>query len=374
MDSDFLTALIALTALNSAIAGVVLLRTKAPIDMGKVRDAVGFVLLANLLQMLWLTRSRLHFFGVMNIAWQDLTVVMPLAGAVVVGARLRGRAVTTPALPIGLYAQLIEPFDVRLEQTTVPVAADRAGNSPLRIAVLADIQSTAIEDHQRDAVARLMALAPDIVLIPGDLYQGPRDAFPEHVQGFRELLISVDVPGGVWVVPGNADTSDLLVATLEGTPARLLRDEQVTVTVRDRRATIFGLDEIPHERYQVWRDTPQALSDYVNAPGDDIRILMAHRPRIVSELPQGSRCDLVVAGHTHGGQVALPWIGPPIVLSPLPRHVAAGGLHELGGNRLYVSRGLGLERHQAPRIRLGAPPEVTLLTLSDREAASDDGS
>jgi uncharacterized protein len=70
-----------------------------------------------------------------------------------------------------------------------------------------------------------------------------------------------------------------------------------------------------------------------------------------------------VAGHTHGGQVQLPIVGPPSIASRVPREVGAGGLHELDGRRIYVSRGVGVERGQAPLLRFGAVPEVSLITL-----------
>ena len=79
-------------------------------------------------------------------------------------------------------------------------------------------------------------------------------------------------------------------------------------------------------------------------------------------LPQ-SRIDLVVSGHTHGGQIVVPFFGPIMTLSHVPRSVAAGGLHQIDGNYIYVSRGVGCERMQAPRIRFLCPPEISLLTL-----------
>ncbi len=72
----------------------------------------------------------------------------------------------------------------------------------------------------------------------------------------------------------------------------------------------------------------------------------------------------MVAGHTHGGQVQLPIVGPLTIASRVPRSVGAGGLHDLRGRTIYVSRGVGVERGQAPRLRLGAPPEVAIVTLS----------
>ena len=82
------------------------------------------------------------------------------------------------------------------------------------------------------------------------------------------------------------------------------------------------------------------------------------------DLPADTRVDLVVAGHTHGGQLRLPGLGPLVTASNVPRRVGGGGLHRLGGSRrVYVSRGVGMERGQAPRMRFLCPPEVSLLTL-----------
>lgn len=87
------------------------------------------------------------------------------------------------------------------------------------------------------------------------------------------------------------------------------------------------------------------------------------RPDAIYDLKPSSRIDLVVAGHTHGGQVVVPGFGPLITLSHVPRHIAAGGLHEMDGNRIYVSRGAGSEQGQAPRLRLFCPPEVSILEV-----------
>jgi predicted MPP superfamily phosphohydrolase len=71
----------------------------------------------------------------------------------------------------------------------------------------------------------------------------------------------------------------------------------------------------------------------------------------------------MLSGHTHGGQVALPWIGPIFTNSPLPNRIGAGGLHERAGTRLYVSRGVGMEAGFAPPIRFLCRPEISLLIL-----------
>ena len=139
---------------------------------------------------------------------------------------------------------------------------------------------------------------------------------------------------------------------------RLLQNESVELVHEDRRITLAGVVRDPKD------PAGNALVERLAAPGgDDLRVLLAHKPDWALRLPEGGRIDLVVAGHTHGGQVRLPFVGPLITLTRVPREMAGGGLFTLCGSPLYVSRGVGCERGDAPRVRFNCPPEVTLLTL-----------
>jgi predicted MPP superfamily phosphohydrolase len=89
---------------------------------------------------------------------------------------------------------------------------------------------------------------------------------------------------------------------------------------------------------------------------------MSHYPDTILHTSD-SKLDLILAGHTHGGQVCLPFIGPIITLSNVPRNIAAGGLHLYNGIKIIVSRGLGMEGHVAPRIRILDKPHLLLLEL-----------
>jgi hypothetical protein len=72
---------------------------------------------------------------------------------------------------------------------------------------------------------------------------------------------------------------------------------------------------------------------------------------------------LLIAGHTHGGQIQVPGIGPLATASAVPRLIAAGGLSTHKGQRIYVSRGVGMERKWAPPLRLNCRPELAVLDL-----------
>ena len=125
-----------------------------------------------------------------------------------------------------------------------------------------------------------------------------------------------------------------------------------------------GITRLDMLEYISHGDPPAraAVERLAGRPADELRILVSHRPDAAFDLDPGD-VDLVVSGHTHGGQVALPLIGPPIKLSNVSREVAAGGLHDIDGVPVYLSTGVGLERATAPQVRFGARPSIGLLTL-----------
>lgn len=175
----------------------------------------------------------------------------------------------------------------------------------------------------------------------------------------RRLLGKLRAPGGVFAVQGDSESVAKARRVFAGTRVRLLIDEQASTRVRDRAISIVGL------RLRYWQASARGLAErFEDRLGTrDVRLLLTHRPDAMKWLARDTRIDLVVSGHTHGGQLQLPLVGPLTTASDLPRDVAAGGLHSLGGRRIYISRGIGVERGQAPRLRLGAPPEVSILTL-----------
>jgi len=261
--------------------------------------------------------------------------------------------------PLGWYMSHIEPNWLRVDALDVPVVSDRAGDGTVRVAVLADLQTASVGDHERGAVRAINDGEPDLIVIPGDLYQPPPDRLEQELPGVRELLGELEAPHGVYFVQGDHEGMELARRLLDGTGITLLDDEVVEIPVRDRTVLLGGTSI----------DYASPSADEVRArlqaePADGaITVLLSHRPDTVLSLPPDSRVDLTVAGHTHGGQVVLPGFGPPITLTGVPRDAARGGLHRVDGNPLYVSPGVGVERGQSPQLRLFNRPAVTLLEL-----------
>ena len=306
-------------------------------------------------------------FGVLHVLWLDLVVAIPLAALLLLaltrrraGPILRAGAVAALCLaPVGAYASFVEPERLALERAELELDPRRIGERPLRIGVIADIQCEEVGGHEREAVDRLMAERPDLILLAGDYHQGGGDKLEEQLPALRSLLRRLEAPGGVFAVQGDVESVAEARRVMAGTGVRVLVNDVERVRVRDRRVSIAGIG------LAYWRREASAtLAGLERRSGHgDIRIALAHRPDVVRRLQPDSRVDLTVAGHTHGGQVQLPLIGPLTISSRVPRRVGAGGLHELDGRWIYVSRGVGAERGQAPRLRLGAVPEVSLLTL-----------
>lgn len=355
------TALLWLSAGLDAVALLALLRRR--------RSGPLLVAVALALKVAAVAAVGMASFGLVHIVYLGLVVTLPLTGLGLLLGRGSGRrvglvlgalALLLPA-PVGVYATFVEPHRLRVERAVVPVHEERAGDRDLRIAVLADVQTDDVGDYEWRAVARANALRPDIVLVPGDLFQMSAARQRRELPELRALVRELRAPGGVFVVEGDSDDPAELRPVVRGSGAHLLVNRVMTTRVAGREVTIGGIE-------LDWRSPGAArvYEELESRPGrSDLRLLLAHRPDAVFPLPRDARTDLVVAGHTHGGQVRIPLVGPPVTMSGVPREVAAGGLHTMpGGRRIYVSRGVGLERGgHAPRLRVLCPPELSLLTL-----------
>lgn len=370
----FLLVLWASTAIDLAVALVAVLgvppwRRGTRVGLARVAGAVVVTAVAVLAKLAVLLGAGLDpGFGVIHLVFLDLVVVLPLVGVAVLVLRrgaLRTRPVAGLALlallaaPVGAYASFVEPFALRVERASVPVAPERGGTAPIRVGVLADIQTADVGRYERRAIDRLMQQRPDVIVIPGDLHQDEPAAFDREERELRALLARLHAPGGVYMVEGDVDELGELRRVTRGTTVQVLANRIARTRVRDRNVTIGGL-RLSWETAGARRVT-RALA---RRPGDDLRLLVSHRPDAADDPPAGPRIDLAIAGHTHGGQIQVPGFGPPLIASDVPRAVGAGGLHRMpGGPLLYVSRGVGVERGQAPRMRFGAPPEVSVLEV-----------
>ena len=243
----------------------------------------------------------------------------------------------------------------RVTENVVPGAP--AFMSGLRALFVADahVVPRTTDAELEDLVNRMAALSPDILLLGGDYADRAEDC-----ARFFRALSTLRPPLGSFGVLGNNDREawpevEALRDVMADAGCRLLVNASAKVPLRGGRLWIGGLDE-----YQRGAPDPRRL--YPRAAGPmRYRVLLSHYPRPVDPMP-----DLMLSGHTHGGQFNLLGLTPfSIGFERLLRSDLASsdiaGLHARGGGQVLVSKGIGASRIQ---LRVGVAPEINLVTFS----------
>ena len=280
------------------------------------------------------------------------------ASALVRAAALGVVGLATLAVYVRAYR--IEPRMLRVRHHQLERATPGSvGPSDLRILHLTDIQTPVIGDHERRALEAGLAARPDLIVLTGDYVQNELGRPTEERAAFdlRALMSRVGFRAPMGVFATNGDAGPPCRDVFAGTAVRCLVDESAKVALPGGGTlSITGLS-----RTRGRERRPESLGELLRAaPRADVRIVISHAPDFVDALPEP--VDLVLAGHTHGGQVVLPIFGPPHTASRLPR-LYAGGLHDFAGTPLHVSRGVGMERGFAPPLRFLCPPEICVLDV-----------
>lgn len=261
-------------------------------------------------------------------------------------------------------AALVEPRRLGLSRLTIRNDRLPPGAPPIRILHIGDIHLERLSIRE----ARLLELAdeakPDLILMTGDYVNLSYNLDPETHAQVRRLLGQLHARYGVFAVLGTppVDLPTVMPGLFAGLPARLLCDEAVVVTLsRGRQLTLLGLDC----HHDIARDA--ATLDRVLAGAADAgpRVLLYHSPELMPAATQRG-IDLYLCGHTHGGQVRLPIVGPLFTASQLGRRFVMGHYQE-GRTHLYVTRGVGFEGLAAPRVRLFCPPEVMVVEVGGEQ-------
>jgi predicted MPP superfamily phosphohydrolase len=175
----------------------------------------------------------------------------------------------------------------------------------------------------------------------------------------RQVLSEVDAPLGVFAVSGSppVDSDEALQFIFEGTRVRWLKDELVTFSHGPNEIALLGISCT----HKPFLDAPrlEALRR-----GEDTRftVLLYHSPDLAPEAASLG-IDLQLSGHTHGGQVRLPFFGALYPSSLYGKQLEVGR-RQIGAMTLYVTRGLGLEGKGAPRVRFLSPPELVVWEIS----------
>jgi len=262
----------------------------------------------------------------------------------------------------GAYGILIAPQRLRVESYRFPIQDLPAAFEGLRIAHMSDLHygPFVARPYLEYAVQVVSELDPDFVFLTGDYSHKSADAIEPGIRLLQKLRSRL----GAVAVLGNHDYwegADVTVAALERIGIPVLTNARRYLTpaglVADHTAgpslCIAGVDDL-------WDGHPSVAQALDGVPAGIPRIVLSHNPDVAEDVPAGMRVDLMCAGHTHGGQVRIPFLGTPVVPSRYGQKYA-GGMCQGPRCPVLVSRGIGVA--MLP-VRFGVPPEVGVIELT----------
>lgn len=258
------------------------------------------------------------------------------------------------------YATRIEPARLAVTDHSVESPNLSQAFQGIKIAQFSDTHlGDGYSNRQlRQLVQRLNGEKPDIVVFTGDLFDSVWDS-PASIKEVPDILAEIEAPLGKFAVYGNHDRggggSRVYQEYMKKAEFRVLVNDTANITLGSGETmTIAGLDD-----YLLGR--PDAKGTLSSLSENRFNMLLVHEPDVADRLLEYP-VDLILSGHSHGGQVNLPVLGALIRTSLADKYI--NGMYGLSGSergtRLYVNRGIGTTRF---KIRLGTPPEISIFTL-----------
>ena len=275
------------------------------------------------------------------------------------GGALGGTAAAGLTLFEAYAARYVNPYRPVLERVSVPIPAAHPGLAGLRIGFVTDthVGPFITPDDLKRATDLIAAEKPDLILLGGD-YVSESARYTAGAVDVIRLLVEA-APLGGYAVLGNHDLSVSSTRVREALLAAgipVLRNDATSIAVGGEELWIAGIDE-------TLLGNPRPAETFAQVPSGAAALALWHEPQFAEEAAERG-AFLQLSGHTHGGQIRVPGVGPIGLPVHGKRYVT--GLEHVGKMAIYTARGVGVYR---PPLRFNCPPEVTLVTLT----APDDG-
>ena len=277
--------------------------------------------------------------------------------------RASAAVAATGALAMAADAVIVEPNRPQLVRVEVPLARWPSAWDGFKIVQLSDFHYDEFFSvvALRSAIDVVNGLQPDLVVLTGDFVTVPIVA--DYIHGAERgekdaepcarLLGHLRARFGVMAILGNHDVASnrhLVTESLQSHGIPVLRNRSIAIEWGGLRLWLSGVDD-------VMQGEPDVDRTLRTVPRNEPVVLLVHEPDFADQVALHS-VDLQLSGHSHGGQIRFPLIGPPY-LPDLARKYPRG-LYRIGPLTLYTNVGLGTIRLP---IRFNCPPEITLLTL-----------
>ena len=250
------------------------------------------------------------------------------------------------------YARLIAPHNYEVTETDILIRDLPERFEGFRITQLTDVHHSRILGL--DEVQRVVELTrrtkPDLIVLTGDY----TTTYRRYIEPCAEVLGGLSAPEGVWAVLGNHDhytDPELTTRALVRHHIAVLNNANTSIRRGPDAIQLAGIDD------WSWNGTDWTRAFYgLNRKLPSV--LLSHQP-IVLDFEEAQTAALILSGHTHGGQIKLPFIGVPARFATMDLKYASG-LFSRGQTQLYVSRGTGVI---GLPVRFGARPEIAVLRL-----------
>ena len=247
------------------------------------------------------------------------------------------------------WGYFVEPY--RLEVTHIPIYTDKLKNASLRIVQISDLHCDRKERLEPKLPEIVNELNPDLIVFTGDAVNTPRS-----LPLFRETLSQMHAPLGQYGVNGNHDMkvcpeTDLFIDSG-------FKELKLDTVLLEKEGESIGLCGVDYLNGKISFKAIKQLKE------DQFNVLLYHTPDLIDYL-DNTPIDLYLCGHTHGGQIALPFYGAIITQSSHGKRYEAG-LYQVGHITFYINRGIGMTGGPLPRIRFLATPEVTVFDIQPK--------
>lgn len=308
--------------------------------------------------LLWLLPRFRISFGPANPPALALAIPRAVIGLLPPVISLPLQVLGTALVIYGFY---IEPQRLTVTHQTLKSDKLKPG-APLRVLHLGDLHMERLTRRDQRLIALCHSLKPDLILFSGDFINLSYLHDPQAQADCRKVFKQLSAPLGVYVVTGSpaVDLDEIVPPLLDDLPLHWLRDEKVTLEKGGQVIEVVGM-ACTHKPFIDGPRLAKILK--VQAGSEPVRlprftILLYHTPDLAPDAAELG-IDLQFSGHTHGGQVRLPFYGA-IFTASLYGKALEVGRRQVDKLTLYVTRGLGMEGAGAPRVRFLCPPEMIL--------------
>ena len=271
-------------------------------------------------------------------------------------------AVTIMAISSFLYYEVYISYN-KLTQTNYTIKNEKIDND-INIVIISDLHDNNLGENNQKLIDKINSISPDIVLVVGDML----NEYSKDSNIVTNLMKQISQNYKVFYSLGNTEedyiklgTSDLL-KELESSGITVLDNEYEDLKVGESTIRIGGMYDYAFG--EINEDTYNFLCDFQNT--DSYKIMMSHRPDsfIFGDASEVWDIDLVVSGHTHGGQVRLPYLGGLYVGDQgwFPEYDK--GLFDLNKIKIVITSGIGSSKQKIPRFN--NIPEVVNLKISNK--------